>query len=77
MFIKISTNGETADMVLTNNKGKLPAEYKPEVKVHLETLRGPVWPNGSVSASITMNHKTRGVIISWICLDNFYMRSVI
>ena len=63
-------------MVLTNNKGKLLAEYKPEEKAHLKTLRGLVWPNDSVSASITMNYKTRGVIISWICLDNFYMRSV-
>ena len=63
-------------MAITNHKGKLQAEYKPEVKAPLKTLRGLVWPNGSVSASITMNYKTRGIIISWICLDNFYMRSV-
>ena len=48
-------------MVLTNNKGKLLAEYKPEVKAHLETLRGLVWPNGSVSASVDGDYRAHWI----------------
>ncbi len=48
-------------MALTKNKGKLLAEYKPEVKEHLETLRGLVWPNGTVSASIEGNYRAHWI----------------
>ncbi len=58
-------------MALTNNKGKLLAEYRPEVEAHLATLRGLVWPNGSVSASVEGDYRAHWIRDGFVCHESF------